>query len=62
MDKEKHLSFRKCSHGKKQGGVQGDEGPSLIQNKMEAQDEMLNEIKKNIAMLNEASASHSMTI
>jgi len=42
--------------------VQGDEGPSLIQNKMEAQEEMLNEIKENIAMLNEASASHSMTI
>uniref|UniRef100_M1DHH1 Uncharacterized protein n=1 Tax=Solanum tuberosum TaxID=4113 RepID=M1DHH1_SOLTU len=62
MGKEKYYSLRECSHGKKQGGVQGDEALSLIQKKMKAQEEMLNEMKENIAMLNEASASHSMTI
>jgi len=62
MGKEKYHSLRECSHGKKQGGVQGDEALSLIQKKMKAQEEMLNEMKENIAMLNEASASHSMTI
>ena len=62
MGKEKYHSLRECSHGKKQGGVQGDEALSLIQKKMKAQMEMLNEMKENIAMLNEASASHSMTI
>uniref|UniRef100_M1DEY5 Putative plant transposon protein domain-containing protein n=1 Tax=Solanum tuberosum TaxID=4113 RepID=M1DEY5_SOLTU len=50
------------SHGKKQGGVQGDVALSLIQKKMKAQEDMLNEMKENIAMLNEASTSHSMTI
>uniref|UniRef100_M1DNM8 Uncharacterized protein n=1 Tax=Solanum tuberosum TaxID=4113 RepID=M1DNM8_SOLTU len=62
MGKEKYHSLRECSHGKKQGGVQGDESLSLIQKKMKAQKEMLNEMKENIAMLNAASASHSMTI
>uniref|UniRef100_M1DIG0 Uncharacterized protein n=1 Tax=Solanum tuberosum TaxID=4113 RepID=M1DIG0_SOLTU len=62
MGKEKYLSLRECSHGKKQGGVQGDEALPLIPKKMKAQEEMSNEMKENIAMLNEASTSHSMTI
>uniref|UniRef100_M1DVZ4 Uncharacterized protein n=1 Tax=Solanum tuberosum TaxID=4113 RepID=M1DVZ4_SOLTU len=46
----------------KEGGVQGDEALSLIQKKIEAHEEMLNEMKENIEMLNEASTSLSMTI
>uniref|UniRef100_M1DSK1 Uncharacterized protein n=1 Tax=Solanum tuberosum TaxID=4113 RepID=M1DSK1_SOLTU len=62
MGQEKYHSLRECSHGKNQGGVQGDEALSLIQKKMKAQEKMLNEMKENIRILNEASASHSMTI
>uniref|UniRef100_M1DSW2 Uncharacterized protein n=1 Tax=Solanum tuberosum TaxID=4113 RepID=M1DSW2_SOLTU len=62
MGQEKYHSLRECSHGKKQGGMQGNEDLSLIQKKMKAQEEMLNEMKENITMLNEASVSHSMII
>jgi len=61
-EKEKHSSLRECKYGKKERGVQDDESLSLIQQKYEVHEKMLNEIKENIKMLNEASASHSMTI
>uniref|UniRef100_M1E126 Uncharacterized protein n=1 Tax=Solanum tuberosum TaxID=4113 RepID=M1E126_SOLTU len=62
MGKEKHSSLRECRHGKKYRGIQDDEALSLIQQKIEAHEKMLNEMKENIEMLNEASTSHSMTI
>uniref|UniRef100_M1DTF8 Uncharacterized protein n=1 Tax=Solanum tuberosum TaxID=4113 RepID=M1DTF8_SOLTU len=62
MGKENHYSLRECKYGKKQRGVQDDEALSLIQQKNVAPEKMLNEMKQNIEMLNEASASHSMTI
>uniref|UniRef100_M1DI60 Uncharacterized protein n=1 Tax=Solanum tuberosum TaxID=4113 RepID=M1DI60_SOLTU len=60
--KENNFSLRECSHGKKQGGVQDDKTFSLIQQKIEAQEKMLNDMKENIEILNEASTSNSMTI
>uniref|UniRef100_M1D971 Uncharacterized protein n=1 Tax=Solanum tuberosum TaxID=4113 RepID=M1D971_SOLTU len=62
MKEEKHSSLRGCKHGRKQRNVQDDEAPSLIQQKIEAHEKMLNEMKENIKMLNKVSASHSMTI
>uniref|UniRef100_M1DU95 Uncharacterized protein n=1 Tax=Solanum tuberosum TaxID=4113 RepID=M1DU95_SOLTU len=62
VGKEKNFSLRECSHGKKQGSVQDDETFSLIQQKIEAREKMLNEMKENIEMLNKASTTHSVTI
>lgn len=38
MEKDKNLSLRECKHGKKHGWVQHDEILSLIQQKIEEQD------------------------
>uniref|UniRef100_M1DR58 Uncharacterized protein n=1 Tax=Solanum tuberosum TaxID=4113 RepID=M1DR58_SOLTU len=62
LGKGKYLSLRECKQGKKQRAVQDDEGLSLIQKKIEAHEKMLNEMKENIEMLNEASTSNFMTI
>uniref|UniRef100_M1DTJ7 Uncharacterized protein n=1 Tax=Solanum tuberosum TaxID=4113 RepID=M1DTJ7_SOLTU len=62
MEKEKHFFLHECRNGKKHGGVQNDEALSVIQQKLEEQDKKLNEMKDNIEILNETSASNSMTI
>uniref|UniRef100_M1E1B0 Integrase core domain containing protein n=1 Tax=Solanum tuberosum TaxID=4113 RepID=M1E1B0_SOLTU len=60
--KDKHFSLLESTKGKKKKGVQDDKFLSLIQQKVEEQDKMLNEMKENIDMLNQATTSNSMTI
>uniref|UniRef100_M1DDY4 Uncharacterized protein n=1 Tax=Solanum tuberosum TaxID=4113 RepID=M1DDY4_SOLTU len=61
-EKENHFFLHECRHRKNHGGVQNDEAFSLIQQKLEEQEKKLNEMKDNIKMLNETSATNSMTI
>ncbi|KAH0784190.1 hypothetical protein KY290_003788 [Solanum tuberosum] len=49
MGKEKHSSLRECKHGKKQRGIQDDEALSLIQQKIEAHEKMLNSMNINLS-------------
>uniref|UniRef100_M1DRE3 Uncharacterized protein n=1 Tax=Solanum tuberosum TaxID=4113 RepID=M1DRE3_SOLTU len=62
MEKETNFFLRECRLGKRNEDVQMDDALSLIQQKLEEQDKKLNEMKENIEMLNETSASNSMTI
>uniref|UniRef100_M1DX50 Uncharacterized protein n=1 Tax=Solanum tuberosum TaxID=4113 RepID=M1DX50_SOLTU len=62
LNKDKHFSLRECTKGKKKEGVQDDGFLSHIQQKIEEQEKMLNEMKENIDMLNQATTSNSMTI
>uniref|UniRef100_M1DI61 Uncharacterized protein n=1 Tax=Solanum tuberosum TaxID=4113 RepID=M1DI61_SOLTU len=60
--KDKHFPPRECEKVKKQEGRQNEEMFSLILHKIEEQDMVLDEIKGNIEMLNQTTASHSMII
>ena len=62
LKNDKLFSIWECTKRKKKEGVQANEFLSLIQQKIEEQDKMLNEMKENIDMLNQATTSNSMTI
>lgn len=62
MEREKNFSFQEGKQGKRHEGVQSDDAISPIRPNLKEHDNKLNNMNKNIEMLNKVTILNSMTI
>lgn len=62
MEREKNFSFQEGKQGKRHEGVQSDDAVSPIRQNLKEHDNKLNNMNKNIEMLNKVTTLNSMTI